>query len=197
MPLPQMFSRIFPSRWAQRDALYGYLFVLPQVLGFLVLVLGPLVMVFVFSTQSRGLLSPKVEFVGLANYERLFTQDPLFRQVLGNTLVFAAGLVPLNVVLALVLALVHAGVIPVLTAIRALTVGPAAALGIAAGRLANGSIADLTLIDPDKRWTVDPATFRSRSRNTPFAGMAMRGKALAVCLAGRVVDGDLDGRFTR
>lgn len=106
MPLPQIFSRIFPSRWAQRDALYGYLFVLPQVLGFLVLVLGPLVMVFVFSMQSWGLLSPKVEFVGLANYERLFTQDPLFRQVLGNTLVFAAGLVPLNVVLALVLALV-------------------------------------------------------------------------------------------
>ena len=107
------------------------------------------------------------------------------------------GIVGLETTVALVLALVHAGVIPVLTAIRALTVGPAAALGIAAGRLANGSIADLTLIDPDKRWTVDPATFRSRSRNTPFAGMTMRGKALAVCLAGRVVDGDLEGRFTR
>ena len=61
----------------------------------------------------------------------------------------------------------------------------------------SASIADLTLIDPEKRWTVDPATFRSRSHNTPFASMAMRGKALAVCLAGRVVDGDLDGRFTR
>jgi dihydroorotase len=107
------------------------------------------------------------------------------------------GIVGLETTVALVLALVHAGVLPVLTAIRALTVGPAAALGIAAGRLANGSIADLTLIDPDKRWTVDPATFRSRSRNTPFAGMTMRGKALAVCLAGRVVDGDLEERFTR
>jgi dihydroorotase len=107
------------------------------------------------------------------------------------------GIVGLETTLALVLTLVHAGVLSVLAAIRALTIGPATALGIAAGRLAAGSVADLTLIDPERRWTVDPATFRSRSRNTPFAGMAMRGKALAVCLGGRVVDGDLDGRFTR
>jgi dihydroorotase len=107
------------------------------------------------------------------------------------------GIVGLETTVGLVLALVHAGVLTVPTAIRALTAGPAAALGIAAGRLAPGSVADVTLIDPDKRWTVDPATFRSRSRNTPFAGMALRGKAVAVCLAGRVVDGELEGRFTR
>jgi dihydroorotase len=107
------------------------------------------------------------------------------------------GIVGLETTLALVLALVHAGVLTPATAIRALTVGPADALGIAAGRLAPGSVADVTLVDPERRWTIDPAAFRSRSRNTPFAGMAMRGKALAVCLAGRVVDGDLDGRFTR
>jgi dihydroorotase len=107
------------------------------------------------------------------------------------------GIVGLETTLALVLALVHAGVLTPATAIRALTVGPADALGIAAGRLAPGSVADVTLVDPERRWTIDPAAFRSLSRNTPFAGMAMRGKALAVCLAGRVVDGDLDGRFTR
>jgi dihydroorotase len=82
-----------------------------------------------------------------------------------------------------------------MTAIRALTIGPATVLGIGAGRLAPGSVADLTLVDPERRWTVEPAAFRSLSRNTPFAGMSMRGKALAVCLGGRVVDGDLDGRF--
>ena len=74
---------------------------------------------------------------------------------------------------------------------------PARVLGLAAGRLAPGSVADVTLIDPERRWTVDPASFRSRSRNTPFAGRRCTGKALAVCLGGRVVDGDLDGRFTR
>jgi multiple sugar transport system permease protein len=91
---------------ARRDALYGYLFILPQMLGFFAFVLGPLLAVFVFSTQNRSLLQPGITFVGLANYERLLTKDPLFWQVMGNTLVFAGGLVPLNVVLALVLALV-------------------------------------------------------------------------------------------
>jgi dihydroorotase len=107
------------------------------------------------------------------------------------------GIVGLETTLALVLALVHAGVLAVATAIRALTIGPARTLGIAAGQLATGSVADLTLIDPEAHWTVDPATFRSRSRNTPFAGRALRGRAVAVCLGGRVVDGYLEGRFTR
>ncbi|MEO6027413.1 MAG: dihydroorotase [Candidatus Binatia bacterium] len=107
------------------------------------------------------------------------------------------GIVGLETTLALVMALVDAHVLSVSAAIRALTIGPATALGIAAGRLSAGSVADVTLIDPDKCWTVDPASFRSRSRNTPFIGMAMRGKAVAVCLGGRVVDGDLEGRFTR
>jgi multiple sugar transport system permease protein len=107
MTLPNSFAQIFgKTQLARKETLFGYLFIMPQILGFLVLVLGPLVSVFVFSTQNRSLLTQKVEFVGFANYERLFTQDPLFWQVLGNTLVFAAGLVPLNVILALVLALI-------------------------------------------------------------------------------------------
>ena len=107
------------------------------------------------------------------------------------------GIVGLETTLGLVLALVRAGVMTLLAALRALTVGPAAVLGIDAGRLALGRVADLTLIDPDRTWTVDPASFRSKSRNTPFAGLEFRGKALAVCLAGRIVDGDLNGRFIR
>jgi dihydroorotase len=107
------------------------------------------------------------------------------------------GIIGLETTLALVLALVHAGWLALATALRALTIGPATALGIAGGHLAPGTIADLTLIDPEQRWTIDPAAFRSRSRNTPFAGVAMRGKAVGVCLAGRVIDTELQGRFTR
>jgi len=106
MKLANSIARIFgKTQLARRETLFGYLFIMPQLLGFLVLVLGPLVSVFIFSTQNRSLLTQKVEFVGFANYERLFTQESLFWQVLGNTLVFAAGLVPLNVILALGLAL--------------------------------------------------------------------------------------------
>jgi dihydroorotase len=68
-----------------------------------------------------------------------------------------------------------------------LTIGPARALGIAAGQLALGSIADVTLIDPEARWTVEPATFRSRSRNTPFAGRALSGRAMLTLVAGAIV----------
>jgi dihydroorotase len=107
------------------------------------------------------------------------------------------GIVGLETTLGLVLALVHGGLLGVTTAIRALTIAPATALGVAGGHLAPGAVADLTLIDPEARWTVDPAAFRSKSRNTPFAGMALRGRALGVCLAGRLVDGGLEGRCTR
>lgn len=90
---------------ARVDALFGYLFVTPQVLGFLVFVLGPLLAVFIFSTQDRNLLSGTVTDAGLQNYRFMLTQDPFFPKVVGNTLLFSAGLVPFNLVLALVLAL--------------------------------------------------------------------------------------------
>lgn len=96
------------SRLALKDALWGYLFVAPQVLGFLFFVLGPVIAIFVFSLQDRNLLSGKATFIGLENYQTLFTHDPIFMKVLGNSLVFTAGLVPLNLVLALTLAILLA-----------------------------------------------------------------------------------------
>ncbi len=93
---------------AARDSLWGYLFVAPQVIGFLLFVLGPLVAIIVFSTQSRNLLSGAVSFIGLENYRVMFTVDPVFYTMLGNTLTFAAGIVPMNVILALMLAILLA-----------------------------------------------------------------------------------------
>lgn len=91
------------SRLARQDAMFGYLFVAPQLLGFLLFVLGPLVAVVVYSMQERNLLSGRTQFTGLANYSQLIS-DPLFHKVLWNSLAFTAGLVPLNVALALLLA---------------------------------------------------------------------------------------------
>lgn len=93
------------SRRARQEALFGYLCVSPQLIGFLIFVLVPLVMVFVYSFQERNLLMGTTTFVGLANYKKMFTQDPLFYKTLGNTLVFTLGLVPLNVAASLLLAL--------------------------------------------------------------------------------------------
>ncbi len=90
--------------WAWLDTLHAYLFISPQVLGFLAFVLGPLIAVFVFSLQSRNLLTGQVAFVGLANF-RTVLGDRLFYTVLMNSLTFTAGLVILNITLALGLAL--------------------------------------------------------------------------------------------
>ncbi|MBV8130574.1 MAG: dihydroorotase [Planctomycetaceae bacterium] len=71
-------------------------------------------------------------------------------------------------------------------AIRKLTINPAQLLGIPKGTLKPGADADVTLIDPTARWTIDPSRFRSRSRNCPFAGWEVRGRAHTVIVCGEV-----------
>ena len=70
--------------------------------------------------------------------------------------------------------------------IEKLTVGPAALLKVPGGNLAEGTAADVTVIDPDVKWTIDAAKFRSQSRNTPFDGREVRGRAKYTIVGGRV-----------
>jgi dihydroorotase len=70
--------------------------------------------------------------------------------------------------------------------IRKLTINPAQLLGIPKGTLRPGADADVTLIDPATPWTIDPSQFRSRSRNCPFAGWDVRGRAHTVIVGGEV-----------
>jgi dihydroorotase len=67
-----------------------------------------------------------------------------------------------------------------------LTTGPARLLGIEKGTLADGADADVTIIDPHVAWTIDPKQFKSRSRNTPFGGREVKGRATAVLVNGEV-----------
>lgn len=83
--------------------------------------------------------------------------------------------------------LVHTGQLSVQEAIAKLTIRPAQIMGLPKGTLTEGADADVTLIDPDKRWTVEPETFHSKSVNCPFAGMELRGKAVATYVAGKAV----------
>ena len=85
------------------EAFYGYLFIAPMVFGFLVVTLGPLLYSFYMSLTDWRLLG-EPNFIGLQNYEKLII-DPEFKVVLKNTLIFSVGLVPINIVLALILAL--------------------------------------------------------------------------------------------
>ncbi|SMC85111.1 carbohydrate ABC transporter permease [Kibdelosporangium aridum] len=87
----------------RRDALVGWAFIAPQVLGFFLFVLGPLIAVIWYSFQSTNLLAGTTEFAGLENYEHLL-DDPVMPSVARATVLFCVGLVVLNLSLALLLA---------------------------------------------------------------------------------------------
>jgi dihydroorotase len=70
--------------------------------------------------------------------------------------------------------------------IEKLTINPARVLGIDRGTLKPGAKADVTIIDPKVEWTIDPYLFRSKSRNCPFAGWKVSGRAHAVFLNGEM-----------
>ncbi|MEY2501140.1 MAG: dihydroorotase [Verrucomicrobiota bacterium] len=71
--------------------------------------------------------------------------------------------------------------------IEMFTVNPARLLQIEAGTLSVGRAADITLIDPELEWTVDAAAFRSMSRNTPFDGWKLKGRAVRTIVGGKTV----------
>jgi dihydroorotase len=97
------------------------------------------------------------------------------------------GIVGLETALGLVVTkLIEPGILDWPAAIEKMTINPARVLGINKGTLAIGADADVTIIDAQREWTVDPERFRSRSRNTPFAGWKLRGRAEAVIVAGAI-----------
>jgi len=71
--------------------------------------------------------------------------------------------------------------------IAMITLHPAQILGIDRGTLKPGAPADVTIIDPDREWTIDVNKFRSKSRNCPFGGWKVKGLAEQVIVGGRVV----------
>ncbi|WP_420489235.1 carbohydrate ABC transporter permease [Neobacillus niacini] len=103
-------EKVLPSKGIKRrkkfigsESFYGYLFVSPMVIGFLLIMFFPLVYSIYMSLTDWQLLGDP-NFIGTENYQRL-VNDPDFWVVLKNTLIFAAGLVPINILIALMLAL--------------------------------------------------------------------------------------------
>jgi len=97
------------------------------------------------------------------------------------------GVVGLETSLGLVITkLVEPGHLDWPAVVRKMSLNPARILGIPKGTLQIGADADVTIIDPKVRWKVDPEEFRSKSKNTPFAGMELTGRAAVVIVGGRV-----------
>ena len=83
--------------------------------------------------------------------------------------------------------LVHAGRISVKRAIELLSTNPARVLNLPGGSLAEGAPADIVVIDPDRRVTIDASRHVSKSKNTPFNGWELRGAVAYTLVGGRIV----------
>ena len=98
------------------------------------------------------------------------------------------GIIGLETALAVVVTrLVVPGIIDFATLVDRMSCAPARIFHLPGGTLKAGSPADITVFDPDHEWTVDPSTFRSMGRNTPYAGMPLRGRAVYTLVDGRVI----------
>lgn len=97
------------------------------------------------------------------------------------------GMIGLESSLPFILGLVRDGVLAPLEAIAKVSCNPAGILKVPFGALRAGAVADLTLIDPEKPYAIDVQSFKSKSRNCPFAGMEVRGRAEMTVVAGRPV----------
>ena len=98
------------------------------------------------------------------------------------------GIVGLETALAvLVTNLVVPGRIDWPTLVDRMACTPARLFHLPGGSLRRGAVADVTVFDPDVEWTVDPAAFLSKGRNSPYAGMRLRGRAVRTIVGGRTV----------
>jgi multiple sugar transport system permease protein len=103
---------------SQREAMFGWLFILPAILGFLIWVAGPMIYSGWLSMTDYDLLSPP-RFVGLANFTRMFN-DPLFYKSLWVTVLYTVFHVPLTLLLAFGVALLLNTKIPRMAFFRTL-----------------------------------------------------------------------------
>jgi dihydroorotase len=100
----------------------------------------------------------------------------------------AFGIVGLETAVAVLMdRLVGPGLLPLGTLVSRLSRDPARLLNLPGGSLAAGAPADITILDPERKATVDPVKFRSKSRNTPFGGWTLTGGPWLTIVGGKVV----------
>lgn len=97
------------------------------------------------------------------------------------------GIVGLETMLPLSLSLYHKGLMPLRDVMAAMTYKPADIIHVPAGRLKKGARADLTLIDLNHEWSLDPKQFVSKSQNSPFDDWPVKGRAIRTVVGGETV----------
>jgi dihydroorotase len=107
----------------------------------------------------------------------------------------AFGVLGLETALALSLDLWRSGLLTPSALVALLAPRPAAVLSLPGGALTAGAPADVTVLDPARPWTCDPALLRSRSKNTPFSGRSFQGKAVLTLVGGRIAHSALEEKI--
>jgi dihydroorotase len=98
------------------------------------------------------------------------------------------GIVGLETALGvLITSVVATGILDVPTLVDRMSCTPARVFGLPGGTLRRGSVADVTVLDPERAWRVDPAAFVTKGRNSPYAGHTLRGRPTCTIVGGRVV----------
>ncbi len=115
---------------SQREALWGYAFISPWIIGFLIFTLGPMLLSLYFSFTKYNIIDPPV-WAGIANYQRAFFEDPIFWHSLKRTLYFAALSLPLGLLFGLFLAILLNQEIPGVNLWRTLYFLPSVIAGVA------------------------------------------------------------------
>ena len=167
MAAPSWPQRRAVRRWnsaSAEETRAGWLSISPWIIGFAVFTLGPILASLYFSFNSYNVIQP-ARFVGLDNYRRIFTDDPLFLKSLLNTLVYTVIYVPLHVFTALGAALLLSRAARLQGAFRTLFYLPSMTPAVATSLLwlwilnPNDGIINrfLRLVHiPAPAWTVDP-----------------------------------------
>ena len=96
------------------------------------------------------------------------------------------GIIGLETAVGLSLKLVDEGALSLAEVVRKLSFNPASVLKLKIGTLSPGADADITIIDLAEEWTVDSSCFKSKSRNTPFNGWKLKGRAMQTIVGGRL-----------
>lgn len=99
----------------------------------------------------------------------------------------AFGIVGLETMLPVSLELVHQGHMSLINVLGTMTYKPADIIHLESGRLAKGRPADLALIDLETEWEILPEAFHSLSKNTPYLGRKVRGRAIRTVVGGETV----------
>jgi dihydroorotase len=98
------------------------------------------------------------------------------------------GMIGLDAALGLILTeLVHPGLITWKQLIHRMSLRPAQILNVPGGTIDIGTPADITIIDPDLEWEIDPDKFFSKSKNSPFKGWKVKGRAVLTMVDGKIV----------